>query len=159
MRTELARTLSWEWLDTKRTQRDLAPHVGIRQNVLSTYISGTRYPDDAGLRALCTRWPDPRAGIRILLAHLQDRINTAGRPGEITVSPVDKEARPVRAEVEADIATLRAEAYRQNYADVRRLLHDLAELIRNSQAVATTSTMAAAEAPAEYKTKAKMKRS
>jgi hypothetical protein len=132
MRTELSRTLSWEWAQSRKPQVELAPEVGIAQNVLSTYISGRRYPDDSGLRALCTRWPDPRGGLRILIAHLHDRINAAGRPGEVDVSPRDHTALPVRHQVEADLATLRSEAYRTDYDDVRALLHDLADLIRRS---------------------------
>jgi hypothetical protein len=132
MKTELSRTLCWEWSNTNRRQIELAPSLGLDQGVLSNYISGRRYPDDAGLRALCTRWPDPRGGLRILIAHLHDRINAAGRPGEVDVSPRDHTALPVRHQVESDLATLRTEAYRADYDDVRALLHDLAELIRRS---------------------------
>jgi len=130
MSTFLRKMLDWEWRYTKLTQRDLAPTLGLSQSVLSTYLSGTRYPDDSGIHALCSRWPDKYAGLRILIAHLHDRIKVAGRTGEVTVEADHK--RPVRADVEADLETLRAEAYRPDYDDVRHLIHDLAELIRNS---------------------------
>lgn len=144
MKTELSRTLCWEWRQTNQHQIILAPALGIAQNVLSTYISGRRYPDDAGLRALCTRWPDLRAGLRILLAHLHDRINVAGRSGEVEVRAAADTAAPVRTQVEADLATLRAEAYREDYDDVRALLHNLAELIRSSTPAASDIPLARA---------------
>jgi transcriptional regulator with XRE-family HTH domain len=144
-RSHLSLAIAYERSTNRLTQESLAASLGIAQSTVAQYTSGRRSPDDEGLRRLCTLWPDARGGLRLLLAHLQDRIEIAGRAGEVECHASESPA--AAHDIESAMAIIRAEASR--YEDVRQLLLDLAALIRRADAM-PSSSLRVAEPGLEY---------
>ena len=95
--------------------------IGIHQGTISRIGSGDRPAVDT-LHAMCTKLPDQRATLGLLVAHLRDEIERAGRDQtEITVE--------VEGLAEADIQLL-ARAMRTD-PDLKAILHHFAQMIRS----------------------------
>ncbi len=131
-------------------QVNLAKVLDIAQSTLNQYISGKRIPDAAGLRKLCTLWPNPAGGQRILLAHLKDQIAASGIDQNcVTVtSTVITDPNP---ELSADLALLKQEA--TAVPAVAAVVHAQAELIRQAYMLNEMPVASAAESRATYSTK------
>jgi transcriptional regulator with XRE-family HTH domain len=100
---------------------EAARTCGIGQSTLSRTISGRRV-DVSTLTCICTGLADPRDGLEILVAHLRDEVDRAGRL-QTEVRIESDSCSP-----EEDIRLLAAEA--QSDPDLKALLHDLAVLVR-----------------------------
>jgi transcriptional regulator with XRE-family HTH domain len=125
MQTNLAHALL-----ALRDRRDLtlsaiAETSGLDQGSLSKLIGRARRPDVDTLCALCTKQPNPRDGLDLLLAHLRDEVERAGRhQTEVKIS-ADTTTH------EDDIRLLETQA--RDDSELRAILHDLAELVRSMQ--------------------------
>ena len=105
---------------SKKPARDFAQAIGIGQATISRVASGERPAVDT-LHAMCTKWPDQRATLGLLVAHLRDEIDRAGRDQtEITVEADGFE--------EADIQLLARVA--KDDPDLKAILHHFAQMIR-----------------------------
>lgn len=114
----------------------LAAAAGLYQSTLSRAMSGTRLDPDS-LRKLCTR-SQPADGLEILMGHLRDEIDRAGRlQTEIRIQADT-------ADTPDDLRLLASEC--KHDETLRHLLHDIADLIRRRP----ISTLAAAETPPDY---------
>lgn len=102
----------------------LAAIAGIHQVTVSRACAGERLSVDS-LRALCTKQLNPRDGLDLLLAHLRDEVERAGRhQTEVNIS-ADTTTH------EDDIRLLETQA--RDDSELRAILHDLAELVRSMQ--------------------------
>lgn len=106
----------------KATATSLAIEIGVHQTTVSRACSGERVAAES-LRSLCTRQHDPRDGLDLLLAHLRDEVERAGRhQGEISIAADDREP-------DSDIRLLEEQAREDD--ELRAILHDLAQLVRS----------------------------
>jgi transcriptional regulator with XRE-family HTH domain len=104
------------------TLTELADQAKLSQGTLSRLASRDQRPDVQSLQALCMKQPDPRDGLELLLAHLRDEVDRAGRlQTEVTIT-ADGQDTP------DDIRLLAAQA--QSDPEMRAILHDLAQLVR-----------------------------
>lgn len=102
----------------------LAELCGVAQSTISRTMHGRRVHTDT-LRALCTQLPEDADGLDILIAHLRDEIDRAGRLQ--TEIRIEADAH----DHEEDIRLLASES--QVDADLRAILHDLARLVRRGR--------------------------
>lgn len=117
--------------------RSLAAACGISPSTLSKTISEGRRLDEATLRKLCVQ----RKGLHLLLAHLRDEIDRAGR----LQTEVRIEADGVQVD---DDLRLLVEASQQDES-LAAILHELATMARRVQRNERTKWLAA-EPPADY---------
>lgn len=105
----------------KTTYARLAENTGVSPSTLSGTLRGSRL-EPQNLRALCTRLPVPADGLDILIAHLRDEIDRAGRLQ--TEIRIDADTH----DHEEDIRLLARECQRDR--ELAAILHDLATLVR-----------------------------
>lgn len=105
----------------KSSATALAAIAGIHQVTVSRACSGERLSVES-LKALCTKQPNPRDGLELLLAHLRDEVDRAGR--HQTEVKIDADT----ATPDSDIRLLEAQAREDK--ELRAILHDLAQLVR-----------------------------
>lgn len=104
----------------------VAKQAAISPSTLSKLISTDRRIDEDTLRKLCSMLPNPKAGLELLFAHLRDEVDRAGRlQTEINITADE-------ATYDDDIRLLATES--PNDGDLRAILHDLAQLVRNARA-------------------------
>jgi hypothetical protein len=104
------------------TATALGSEVGLHQVTVSRACAGERLSVDS-LRALCTHQPDSRDGLELLLAHLRDEVERAGRlQTEVSITAEGKDAT-------SDIRLLEEQA--RTDPELNAILHDLAQLVRN----------------------------
>jgi len=108
----------------KITATQLAAEVGLNQSTVSRACSSEpRRIDIPTLRALCSGQLNQRDGLELLLAHLRDEVERAGRT-QTEVSIVAAAVSP-----DDDIAVLAAEM-RDGNAELIALIRDMAQLAR-----------------------------
>lgn len=112
-----------QYIATARNQamRAISDATGVAPSTLSRVIQGVRL-EPQNLRALCTRLPVPADGLDILIAHLRDEIDRAGRLQ--TEIRIDADTH----DHEEDIRLLARECQRDR--ELAAILHDLATLVR-----------------------------
>lgn len=99
----------------------LGAECGIHQTTVSRACAGERLSIES-LKALCTRQADPRDGLLLLLAHLRDEVDRAGRSQtELEITSCDHDP--------ADDILLFEEEMRED-DDLRAIVHDLAQMVR-----------------------------
>lgn len=104
------------------TLTELADQAGLSQGTLSRLASRDQRPDMPSLRAICTQIPELSDGLDLLLAHLRDEVERAGRlQTEVTIM-ADGQDTP------DDIRLLVEQC--QSDDEMRAILHDLAQLVR-----------------------------
>jgi transcriptional regulator with XRE-family HTH domain len=102
------------------SQRELAELTGISQGTISRLASEDRRIDASTLRALCTNLPPP-VGLEVLIGHLRDEIQRAGRSqAELVIAPPGKPPTDY-------ISTLASAA--ADDEELRALLIDLAKMV------------------------------
>lgn len=104
--------------------KQLADETGLTQSTISRACSSRHQRLDVpSLRALCTSQPDPRDSLEILLAHLRDEVERAGRTiAEVAISATGRTP-------DDDIAVLAAEM-RDGNEELIALIRDMAQLAR-----------------------------
>ena len=103
--------------------RALATECGISPSTLSRLISDDRRVDEETLRKLCHANPREAAGLRLLIAHLRDEIERAGRKQtEIKIST------PGASADDDDILLLQEDI--RTDRNLRAIIHDLAQMAR-----------------------------
>ncbi|MDF3056817.1 MAG: hypothetical protein K0R17_1032 [Rariglobus sp.] len=105
----------------KTTGGDYARTIGLSAATISRLLSGDRPAVDT-LHTMSTKWPDSRASLGLLVAHLRDEIDRAGRNQaeiEVTASTIDETD---------DIHLLAREA--RHDPELAAILHDFAKMIR-----------------------------
>lgn len=106
--------------------RALAATCGISPSTLSKLVSTSRRIDVDTLHALCTKTA-PRVGLAILLEHLRDEVDRAGRAQtDVAIAATGESA-------DDDLAVLAAELMHERTrgaSELRSMLHDLANLVR-----------------------------
>jgi len=107
------------------TLTELAALTGLNQGTVSRLAGQDRRPDVPTLHALCTLQADRKDGLNLLLAHLRDEINRAGRDQSEIIIDADE------ADHGDDLRTL-AEQSRHDQ-ELAAILHHLAGLARNIQ--------------------------
>jgi len=120
--THLAHTLLALRDRHSTTLSAIAASSGLDQGALSKLIGHGRRPDVATLRALCAAQPDARDGLALLLAHLRDEVDRAGR------SQTEVRISGETTEPASDIRLLEEQA--RHDEELRAILHDLAQLVR-----------------------------
>jgi transcriptional regulator with XRE-family HTH domain len=113
-------------LQPRLTQQELERQVGLSQSAVSQYLTGSRLPDAGAIHRLATRWPTENGGMQLLIAYLYDIIDSAGRPDEIRIVPF-RDAQRAPPQLAHDLDVLRLAG--TNLKNVRRLIHDVAELV------------------------------
>lgn len=124
---------------TRQSGTAFASKIGVHQTTISRITAGERPAVDT-LRGMCTRWPDSRATLGLLVAHLRDEIDRAGR----TQAEVDITA----AEVEDDDIHLLARESTKD-PELAGLLRQMAELIRAHRAREARAAQASAAATSQ----------
>lgn len=103
--------------------RALATACHVSPSTLSRLISDERRIDEETLRKICQRNPDQNSGLRLLIAHLRDEIDRAGRlQTEVQISPA------AISDEDDDILLLQEDS--QTDEDLRAIVHDLARMAR-----------------------------
>ncbi len=116
--------------------RALAAACSLSPSTLSKLVSTDRRIDPETLRALCTRTA-PHVGLAILLEHLRDEVERAGRAQtEVAINATGKSA-------DDDLAILASELVierQRGGTELRSVLHDLANLVRNYRRATSQQT-------------------
>ncbi len=76
------------------TQVQFAALSGLSQSTFSQILGRGDRPRAATLRVICTSLPNPRDGLDILIAHLRDEVDRAGRLQSEVAIAVDGMALP-----------------------------------------------------------------
>jgi hypothetical protein len=108
-------------IDRRKTSASrLGQACGIHQTTVSRACAGERLSVES-LRALCTRQQHPRDGLALLLAHLRDEVERAGRSQTEVAITADTH------DVADDILTLEEQARTDSH--LAAILHDLAKMV------------------------------
>lgn len=99
----------------------LGQECGIHQTTVSRACAGERLSVES-LKALCTRQKHPRDGLELLLAHLRDEVDRAGR------SQLEVEIQAGEHDPADDILLLEEQA--REDPELSAILHDLAQMVR-----------------------------
>ncbi len=104
------------------TATALAAEIGVHQTTVSRACTGERLSVDS-LRALCHGQRNAQDGLDLLLAHLRDEVERAGRlQTEITIE-VDHH------QVDSDVRLLEEQS--RHDEDLKAILSDLARMVRS----------------------------
>ena len=118
------------------TQQELGTACAMTQSVVARYISGQRRPEPDQLSAISHSavWaPRPRAGIQIMLGHLQDELERAGWPPlAVLMRARGDRRRPLRALHEIEQAIARGDD------DISALVQHIADLLRRADMTTET---------------------
>lgn len=108
------------------TVRALAARCDLSPSTLSKLVSTQRRIDVDTLQALCTRTP-PDVGLKLLLAHLHDEVERAGRDeSDVIIS-----GRHIDTDDDLTLLADEMKAERARRSDyLRAVIHDLAEMVR-----------------------------
>lgn len=118
--TNLSKALSAFFAEKEVSASAFSKTIGVAQSTISRLVAGDRPAVDT-LIAMKERWHDDRATLGLLVAHLRDEIERAGRSqAEIEVT--------VNRLADDDIHLL-ADCARED-ADLAAIIHDLAQLAR-----------------------------
>lgn len=99
----------------------VAKDCGLSQVTVSRACTGERLAVES-LKALCTRQKHPRDGLELLLAHLRDEVDRAGR------SQLEVEIQAGEHDPADDILLLEEQA--REDPELSAILHDLAQMVR-----------------------------
>lgn len=97
----------------------------ISPSTLSKLISTDRRIDEKTLRKLCDRKNKFEGSLHVLLAHLRDEIDRAGR------SQLEVKITSQVMDADDDIALL--ESHSRDDIELKAIIHDLAQLVRSIQ--------------------------
>jgi transcriptional regulator with XRE-family HTH domain len=131
------------------TQQQTGTACSLTHSAINRAENSPRRPDPPTLRALCTCWPDRTAGLRVLIAHLEDEITRAGRGRseiDITESDADHDGGPAR-----DLHAIRAHDA-DLYDRLTRLIARLRAMSSDAAGRSPQPLQAAAEPAPEYGT-------
>lgn len=105
--------------------RAIAAMCAISPSTLSKLISTDRRIDEKTLRKLCDRKNKFEGSLHVLLAHLRDEIDRAGR------SQLEVKITSQVMDADDDIALL--ESHSRDDIELKAIIHDLAQLVRSIQ--------------------------
>ena len=83
MDTNLGRVLSQRLKASGTKNKEYYQESGVEQTVVWRIIHKGNRPTEDTLKKLCHSWPTEEENLNLLIAHLQDEAEKAGRGGEI----------------------------------------------------------------------------